>query len=98
MRRLVLMLIVGFAGFVLVPHAAEAKGVKLTKEQVRTVCNGKTECQKYCGSVGTDLCHFKCKGGKCEGKCLSCGVQESRHVFPKLYAKRVVKQVVRRSP
>jgi hypothetical protein len=97
MRRLILMLIVGVAAVAAVPHAAEAKGVTLTKGQVQTVCNGKTECQKSCGSAGADLCSFKCKGDKCEGKCLSCGAK-ARHVFPNFHSKRVVRQAVRRSP
>jgi hypothetical protein len=97
MRRLVLMFIVGLAAFVFVSHAADAKGVKLTKGQVQTVCDGKTECQKNCGLQGNDVCTFKCKGDKCEGKCLSCG-NVSRHVFPNLYSKRVVRQSVRSSP
>jgi hypothetical protein len=96
MRRLVLMLIVGLAAFVLVPHVAEAKGVKLTKSQVQTVCDGKTECRKNCGLQGNDVCDFKCKGDKCEGKCLSCG--SVRRIFPNLYSKRVVRQTVRSSP
>jgi hypothetical protein len=96
MRKLVLMLIVGLAAFVLVLHVAEAKGVTLTKGQVQTVCDGKTECQKNCGLQGADTCQFKCKGDKCEGKCLSCG-SVSRHVFPNLYSKRAVRQAVRRS-
>ena len=74
MRRLVLMCIVGLAAFVLASHAADAKGVKLTKGQVQTVCDGKTECQKNCGLQGNDLCTFKCKGDKCEGKCLVVGM------------------------
>ena len=99
MSRFILMFILGLAALVLVPHAAEAKGVKLTKEQVLTVCNGKTNCQKYCGVTGDDLCQFKCKGGQCEGKCTTCGVvQESRHIFPNLYSKHVVRQAVRRAP
>ncbi len=97
MRKSLLVLLVGLAAFVTLPLAAEAKGVKLTKQQVQTVCNGKTACRKGCGLQGADLCDFKCKGDKCSGSCLSCGVKSVR-VFPNIYSKRVVRQEVRASP
>ena len=61
MRRLVLMFIVGLAALVLVPHAAEAKGVKLTKQQVETVCDGKQSCVRDCGLKNDHLCSFTCR-------------------------------------
>lgn len=67
MRRLVLMFIVGLAALVLVPHAAEAKGVKLTKQQVETVCDGKQSCVRDCGLKNDHLCSFTCKNDKCSG-------------------------------
>ena len=97
MRRLVLIFFVGLAAIVTLPHAVEAKGVKLTKQQVQTVCDGKTACRKSCGLQGADLCDFKCKGDKCSGSCLSCGAKSAR-VFPNLYSNRVVRQAVRASP
>jgi hypothetical protein len=85
MRRLVLIFFVCLAAIITLPHAVEAKGVKLTKQQVQTVCNGKTACRKGCGLQGTDLCDFKCKGDKCSGSCLSCGVKSAR-VLPNHYS------------
>lgn len=55
MRRLVLIFLVGLAAIVATPNFAEAKGVKLTKQQVQTVCNGATACLKACGLKGTHL-------------------------------------------
>ena len=97
MRKLVLILLVWLVAMVAHTHAAEARGVNLTKQQVQTVCDGKTTCAKECGLKGDHLCEFKCKGDKCSGSCLSCGVKSAR-MFPNLYSKRVIRQEVRASP
>lgn len=97
MRRLVLMFIVGLAALILVPHAAEAKGVKLTKQQVETVCDGEQSCVRDCGLKNDHLCSFTCKNDKCSGLCESCPGKSSRP-FPNHYSKHVVRQAVRRAP
>ncbi|MGE3529382.1 MAG: hypothetical protein AB7G54_08125 [Methyloceanibacter sp.] len=97
MRKLVLIIIVGLAAIVTLPHAVEAKGVKLTKQQVQTVCDGATYCTTECGLKGEHLCEFKCKGNTCSGNCQSCGVKSAR-VFPNLYSNRLVRRELRASP
>jgi hypothetical protein len=86
----------GLAVFALIPHHANAE-VKLTKQQVQTVCNGRTSCVKDCGLNGEHICGFKCKGSKCGGTCMTCGAK-ARVLFPKHYANHVVRQAVRGSP
>jgi hypothetical protein len=45
----------------------EALAVKLTKDQVNTVCNGKPQCQKTCGLNGQATCIFSCGVNGCGG-------------------------------
>jgi hypothetical protein len=98
MRNLVLMFLVGLGAFALLSTAADAAPVKLTKQQVQTVCNGGNHCVKDCGLKGTHLCEFKCdKKDNCSGSCESCGVK-TRVLFPGLYSNRVVRQTVRQAP
>jgi hypothetical protein len=73
MRFLFILLSMGFLALHVAP--AEAKGVKLTPEQVKTVCGkdiqsggGNTGCTKNCGLNGQNICDYNCKGGKCEGQ------------------------------
>ncbi len=83
----------GLVAFALIPHHAQAD-VRLTKQQVQTVCNGRTSCVKDCGLNGEHICGFKCTGSKCSGSCMTCGVK-ARALFPNLYANRVTRRAVR---
>jgi phage-related protein len=97
MRNLVLMFLVGLAAFALLSTAADAAPIKLTKQQVHTVCDGGKYCTRECGLNGDQLCELKCdKKDTCSGSCLSCGVK-ARVLFPGLYSNRVVRQTVRQA-
>lgn len=72
MRFLYILLSIVFLALHVGP--AEAKGVKLTPEQVSTVCGkgiqtggGSTGCTKPCGLNGQSWCDYNCTKGKCEG-------------------------------
>ena len=45
---------------------------KLTKQQVSTVCDGKSYCEKKCGANGEHTCGFGCGPKSCSGQCLTC--------------------------
>ena len=94
--RKALLFALGLAIFALIPHHAQAE-VKLTKQQVQTVCDGRTSCVKQCGLNGEHICGFKCKGSKCGGTCMTCGAK-AKVLFPHLYANRVVRGAVHGSP
>jgi hypothetical protein len=74
-----IMFIVGLAALA-APQAAEA-AVKLTQQQVQTVCNGKSVCSKDCGLNGEHHCIFACNKTGCSGTCQTCGVN-TRWFFP----------------
>ena len=96
MRRAVLMFGIALSAFVLASHGAVAAPVKLTKQQVQTVCNGGSSCIKNCGLEGAETCGFKCdKKGNCSGSCISCGAKTRSQLFPNLHSKRVVKKAVK---
>lgn len=98
MRNLVLMFLVGLGAFALLSTAVDAAPVKLTEQQVQTVCDGGKRCAKECGLNGEHLCEFKCdKKDQCSGSCLSCPGARTT-LFPNFYSNRVVKQTVRRAP
>ena len=98
MRNLILMFLVGLGAFALAPHPADAAPIKLTKQQVQTVCDGSKYCTRDCGLKGEHLCEFKCdKKDNCSGSCESCGVK-TRPLFPNLYSNRVIRQTVRQAP
>lgn len=72
MRLLLILLSMAFLA--LQPAPASAAGVKLTPEQVKTVCGddiksggGSTGCTKQCGLNGQNWCDYNCKKDKCEG-------------------------------
>jgi len=88
MRKLVIMFVVGLAALALAPQGAVA--VKLTQQQVQTVCNGKSACAKDCGLNGEHQCIFACNKTGCSGTCPTCGVK-TRMVFPNRYGNRVVR-------
>ncbi len=98
-------LVMGLLVVALFPFMAEAKGVKLTKDQVATVCGqglqshgSVTGCKKTCGSNKEHVCEYGCvKGQGCEGDCTTCGDKRTA-VFPGFYANRLVKQSVRNAP
>jgi hypothetical protein len=98
--------IVGLAAFVLIPHEVAA-AVKLTSQQVETVCGNKLKteasgvsgCYKDCGLNNAHYCEFTCYKGDCYGACVTCGRAEKRSgFFPKLYSNRVVRRALRASP
>jgi len=87
---------------------AEAAGVKLTTQQVATVCGKALQshgsvagCKKTCGANKEHVCEYGCSkdagGTSCEGDCTTCGDKRTV-LFPNIYAKRVIKQTVRSSP
>jgi len=95
-----LLLIAGLALAALVPNAASAKTVlvKLTTQQVATVCGkdlqsggGHVGCVKKCGS---HQCDYDCTKSGCTGQCYTCPGQD-RKILPGLQSKRVVKDAVR---
>src|SRR5215210_2489742 len=104
MRREVVF-IVGLAAVVLLSHEAAAAGVKLTPQQVGTVCgsglksgHGVSGCKKKCGSNGEHDCEYSCyKGKDCQGYCTTCGVKNRTILFPNWQSNRVVRQSVRGS-
>ncbi len=98
-----------FAGlvFALVTFRADAANVKLTTQQVATVCGKALKssgsvagCKKACGANNEHVCEFGCskdKGGTtCEGDCTTCGDNRTA-VFPSFYANRMVRQSLRNS-
>jgi hypothetical protein len=89
-----IMLIVGFAALALVSHQAAA--VKLSSEQVKTVCGNKLQssggvdyCVKKCGLNQEHSCDFSCYKGSCQGLCTTCGVKA--RILPHPYSNRVVR-------
>ncbi len=103
--RKAFVLMVGFVAVASFPFVAGAAGVKLTPEQVGTVCGkGMTSggassgCKKSCGLNGEHSCEYSCyKGKDCEGNCTTCGVKSRSVMFPNFYANRMVRQSVRGS-
>ena len=70
MRKAV-MFIVGLIALALI--STEAGAVKLTQQQVDTVCSGRSSCTKNCGLNGEHLCDFGCsKKYGCTGVCQTC--------------------------
>jgi hypothetical protein len=98
-----IILLVGLVAIVLLPLQADAAGVKLTKDQVATVCGkgmtshgGSSGCEKKCGLNGEHTCEYSCyKGKECEGNCTTCGVEARTVLFPNWYANRVVRKQLR---
>jgi len=103
--RKALVVIVGFVAVALFPFGAGAAGVKLTQDQVSTVCGkglissgGSSGCTKTCGLNGEHECQYSCyKGKDCQGNCNTCGVKSRTVMFPGFYANRMVRQSVRGS-
>jgi hypothetical protein len=101
MRKAILLSfgVVTLVAFALVPH--EAGAVKLSPEQVKTVCGSKLQssggamgCTKACGLNGEHICDFGCYKGDCNGSCMTCGVKNVHAMFPRIYANRVVRQTL----
>jgi hypothetical protein len=79
-RSITFVLSLAVLGFTSAQGYAETKPVKLTKEQVTTVCGKKLEsgggaigCTKPCGIGGKSTCNFGCYKGKCTGEILMVG-------------------------
>lgn len=90
---------------VLVSIHADAAGVKLTTQQVATVCGKALKshgsvagCKKSCGANNEHVCEFGCykdkEGTSCEGDCTTCGDNRTA-LFPNFYANRTVRQSMR---
>ena len=79
MRKTLMAALVLGSLAILTQHA-EAKQitVKLSKQQVQTVCDGKEYCQKSCGSSSQYNCEFGCGPAGCGGTCLTCPTGQSR--------------------
>lgn len=79
-----ILFVAALAAFGLMASGADAKGVKLTEQQVKDVCGSKLQtggghsgCTKACGLNKEHQCDFDCdnKKGKCEGQCVTCGAR-----------------------
>jgi hypothetical protein len=101
-----LLILVGFTA-ALLSFETYAAGVKLTTQQVATVCGKALKshgsvagCKKSCGVNNEHVCEFGCSkdkdGTTCEGDCTTCGDKRTS-VFPNFYANRMVKQSIRNS-
>jgi len=96
--------IVWLAAFALVPHKATADPVKLTSQQVESVCgkklktetSGVSGCSKECGLNNEHSCEFGCYKGGCWGSCITCGKARSAF-FPNLYSSRVIRRALKAS-
>jgi hypothetical protein len=106
MHRTLLVLIIGLVG-ALLSFEANAAGVKLTTQQVATVCGKALKshgsvagCKKSCGANNEHVCEFGCskdkEGTSCEGDCTTCGDNRTS-LFPNFYANRTVRQSIRNS-
>jgi len=101
--RKALVFILGLAAVALFSH--EAAAVKLTQQQVETVCgsglqsgHNSSGCKKKCGLNNEHDCEYSCyKGKDCQGVCTTCGVKGRAVLFPNFYANRVVKRAARGS-
>lgn len=84
--------------------SAKTIAVKLTMEQVATVCGkklqsggGHTGCAKKCGTKGEHICDYDCKkGGQCEGTCYTC--PQRKFPFGKKFPAHVVNMSVKSAP
>jgi hypothetical protein len=70
MRRY-LMTVLALVTLAFVASNAEA-WVRLTKDQVNTVCGNPNYCQKKCGLNKEYTCEFGCGRSGCAGTCLTC--------------------------
>ena len=104
--RKAFIFVVGVIAVSLLPLQSDAAPVKLTKDQVATVCGkgitssgGSSGCQKACGLNGEHECEYSCyKGKDCQGSCTTCGAKTRTVMFPNFYANRMVRQSVRNAP
>ena len=79
MRKLLLIVLsLGVLGLVTQEADAARIIVKLSSNQVNTVCNGKAYCQKSCGPNQQYSCEFGCGSQGCHGQCLDCPTGEKR--------------------
>jgi hypothetical protein len=106
MRKLAVLLALALGIAVLAPPvmdaAAKTNIVKLSKDQVSTVCGknlhqtggGHTGCAVSCGN-GKQVCEFDCDktGKQCGGQCVTC--RQSKFPWGKRYPVHVVKKEVR---
>ena len=96
------LLVMGLLVVALFSFAAEAKGVKLTKDQVATVCGkglqshgsvtGARKLAAPTKSMSASMDVSRARAA--EGDCTTCGDKRTV-VFPGFYANRMVKQSVR---
>jgi hypothetical protein len=105
MRELVVLLALALGIAVLAPPVMDAAAktivVKLSKEQVATVCGkklssnaGVSGCFKKCGANGEHQCDYGCnKKGQCSGQCLTC--PQRKFPWGKRYPIHLVKKDVR---
>jgi hypothetical protein len=99
MRKSV-MLIVGLAALMLIVGHVPANAVKLSQQQVETVCGknlqsngGHSGCDKACGASGEHRCVFDCSKSGCTGSCITCkpastGKDNPAHVVNQLLRKQ----------
>jgi hypothetical protein len=81
MMRKFLILVLGLAMLALFVSEVGAAGVKLTNQQVKSVCGsgmrtypgGVTGCSKACGLNNEHTCSFECSSSGCAGYCEDCG-------------------------
>ena len=81
MLRKSLTLIAGLVMLALFVGDVAAAGVKLTNQQVKSVCGsgmrtysgGVTGCSKACGLNNEHTCSFECSASGCAGYCEDCG-------------------------
>jgi hypothetical protein len=74
-KLLLIVLSLGLLGLMTQEADAERIAVKLSKNQVATVCNGKSYCQVSCGQY---TCEFGCGSAGCHGQCLTCPTGQKR--------------------
>jgi hypothetical protein len=79
MRKVLLIILtVGVLGFMTGHANSKQITVRLTQNQVNTVCDGKDYCQKACGSEKQYNCEFGCGKNGCGGTCLTCPTGQAR--------------------
>jgi hypothetical protein len=108
MRRFLVLcgLFIGVATLAFAPSDASAKPitVKLTQQQVATVCGkelssagNRSGCHKNCGAGNKQICGFECdnKTKQCGGQCVTCAAR--KFPFGTAYPGHVVNKSVRQA-
>jgi hypothetical protein len=71
-KSLMIVLTLGVFAFVASEAGAKQIIVRLTPNQVATVCGSTNYCEKSCGLNGEYKCGFGCGTSGCSGVCLTC--------------------------